>query len=78
MKKLLNKNIFLILAVLVLFASSVYFNWQQSRDNIALKNDIASLNEQLDGLKDKSTDIQTQLDLLKEYVGPGIRKLAKK
>jgi cell division protein FtsB len=78
MKKLLNKNTFLGLAVLMLFALSVYFNWRQSQEKKALKNDIASLTKQLSDLGDKSTDIQTQLDLLREHVAPGIRKLARK
>jgi len=78
MKKLLNKNTFIGLAVLILIALNVYFNWQKSQENKALQNDIASLNKQLNDLGDKSTDIQAQLDLLKEYVAPGIHKLAKK
>jgi len=77
MKKLLNKNKFIGLAVLILIALNVYSNWQQSQENKALQNDIASLNKQLNDLGDKSTDIQAQLDSLKEYVAPGIRKLAK-
>ncbi len=78
MKKLLNRNTFIGLAVLILIALNVYFNWQKSRENKALQDDIASLNKQLNDLGDKSTDIQAQLDLLKEYVAPGIHKLAKK
>lgn len=78
MKKLLNRNTFIGLAVLILIALNVYFNWQKSQENKALQNDIASLNKQLNDLGDKSTDIQAQLDLLKEYVAPGIHKLAKK
>ena len=77
MKKLLNKNTFLVLAFLILFALNAYFNWQLSQENFALKNDIASLNKQLNDLGDKSTDMQTQINLLKEYVAPEIRKLAK-
>ncbi len=77
MKKLLNKNTFIGLAVLIVIALNVYFNWQKSQENKALQNDIASLNKQLNDLGDKSTDIQAQLDSLKEYVAPGIRKLAK-
>ncbi len=78
MKKLLNRNTFIGLAVLILIALNVYFNWQKSQENKALQDDIASLNKQLNDLGDKSTDIQAQLDLLKEYVAPGIHKLAKK
>ncbi len=78
MKKLLNRNTFIALAVLILIALNVYFNWQKSQENKALQDDIASLNKQLNDLGDKSTDIQAQLDLLKEYVAPGIHKLAKK
>ena len=78
MKKLLNKNTFIGLAVLIVIALNVYSDWQQSQENKVLQNDIASLNKQLNDLGDKSTDIQAQLDSLKEYVAPGIRKLAKK
>ncbi len=62
MKNQLTKNALLILAVLTLFALSIYSNWQQSRNNAALKNEIDSINRQLSELK--------------EHVAPEIHELA--